>query len=917
MSTSPLTITIDPAYDILRSEKQPLSYFFNPKSVAIIGATDKEGSVGRTLLWNLISNPFGGTVYPVNPKRNSVLGVKAYKSIAEVPEPVELAVIAIPARLVPTVVQECVDVGVKAAIIISAGFKEIGEEGKALEKEIMAIAAGKLRIIGPNCLGLMNPHSGLNATFAHAMAQPGHVGFISQSGAFCTAVLDWSFPENVGFSAFISLGSMLDVDWGDLITYLGDDPNTKSIVIYMESVGNARSFLSAAREVAIAKPIIVIKAGRTEAAAKASASHTGSLAGSDAVLDAAFRRCGVLRVDRISELFNLAEILAKQPRLPKKPKLTIITNAGGPGVLATDAIIQRGGELSALAPETIAALDEFLPSHWSHSNPIDILGDAEPERYAKTLDVAIKDPNSAGFLVILTPQSMTDPTATAIALQKCVEKTDKPVIASWMGGDEVTEGELFLNRSQVPTYRYPDSAAYLFQLLWRYKYTLEGIYETPTLAPDTEGVIDRHNVNVILESIRAEGRTLLTESESKKILAAYGIPIVLTGNASTPEMAIALAEELGYPVVLKLLSTTITHKTDVGGVELNLNSAENVAKAFERIRQSVTEKVGAEHFHGVTVQPMLNLKDGYELILGSSIDRQFGPVMVFGTGGQLVEVFQDRAIALPPLNSTLARRTIEQTKIYQALKGVRGRKAVNLDELEQILVRFSRLIVEQPWIKEMDINPLFASGDRLVALDARIVLHPLDLAEKDLPKPAIRPYPLQYEKPWTSSDEREFMIRPIRPEDEPMLVQFHKTLSEQSVYFRYFHLVTLQSRVAHERLTRLCFIDYDREMALVAEYTDPDTQVTEVYAIARLSQLHGTSEGEFAMIVSDPIQRQGLGTELLRRLVEIGRNEGLTAITADILSENKGMQRVAEKAGFTLKRQNFEVVKATLDLTDE
>lgn len=915
MSNTPLTVTLDPAYDILRSERQPLSYFFNPKSVAVVGATDKTGSVGRTLLWNLISNPFGGTVYPVNPKRNSVLGIKAYASILDVPEPLELVVIAIPARLVPAVVRQCVEIGVKAAIIISAGFKEIGEEGKALEREMMAIAAGKLRIIGPNCLGLMNPHSGLNATFASAMAKPGHVGFISQSGAFCTAVLDWSFPENVGFSAFISLGSMLDVNWGDLITYLGDDPNTKSIVIYMESVGDARSFLSAAREVAITKPIIVIKAGRTEAAAKASASHTGSLAGSDAVLEAAFRRCGVLRVERISELFNMAEILAKQPRLPKNPKLTIITNAGGPGVLATDAIIGRGGELSQLAPETIAALDEFLPTHWSHGNPIDILGDAEPERYGKTLDVVVDDPNSAGFLVILTPQAMTDPTATAIALQKCVAKTNKPVLASWMGGDSVTEGELLLNNAQIPTYRYPDSAASLFQLLWRYKYNLEGIYETPTLAPDTDGIIDRHNVKVILESIRGEGRTLLTESESKKVLAAYGIPVVLTGNAKTADQAIALAESMGYPVVLKLLSTTITHKTDVGGVELNLDNADSVARAFERICQNVTEKAGAEHFQGVTVQPMLNLKDGYELILGSSIDVQFGPVLVFGSGGQLVEVFQDRAIALPPLNSTLARRAMEQTKIYKALQGVRGRKAVDLAALEQLLVRFSRLIVEQPWIKEMDINPLFASGDRLIALDARIVMQPLELTEADLPKPAIRPYPLQYVKNWTSADGRELVIRPIRPEDEPMLVQFHQTLSEQSVYFRYFHLMTLQSRVAHERLTRLCFIDYDREMALVAEYLNPETQTKEVHAVGRLSQLHGTTAGEFAMIVSDPLQRQGLGTAMLNHLVDIGRNEGLTTITADILSENKGMQRVSEKVGFTLKRLNFEVVKATIELT--
>lgn len=905
---------LDPASDILRSEKQPLSYFFNPKSVAVVGATDKQGSVGRTLLWNLVSNPFGGTVYPINPKRQSVLGIKAYASILDVPEPLELVVIAIPARLVPGVIRQCVDLGVKAAIIISAGFKEIGEEGKALEREIMAIARGKLRIIGPNCLGLMDPHSGLNATFASAMATPGHVGFISQSGAFCTAVLDWSFPEKVGFSAFISLGSMLDVDWGDLITYLGDDPKTKSIVIYMESVGDARSFLSAAREVAIAKPIIVIKAGRTEAAAKASASHTGALAGSDAVLDAAFRRCGVLRVDRISELFNLAEILAKQPRLPKQPKLTIITNAGGPGVLATDAIIERGGALSELAPETIAALDEFLPTHWSHGNPIDILGDAEPERYAKTLDIVMDDPHSDGFLVILTPQAMTDPTATAIALQQCVTKTNKPVLASWMGGKDVDEGELLLNNAQVPTYRYPDSAAYLFQLLWRYKYNLEGIYETPTL-DRSETSPHPELVRAQLEQIRQQGRTLLTESESKQILAAYGIPVVPTGNAQNSDEAIALAEEFGYPVVLKLLSTTITHKTDVGGVELNLNNPSNVRSAFARIQQSVTETVGAEHFQGVTVQPMLNLKDGYELILGSSIDVQFGPIMVFGTGGQLVEVFQDRAIALPPLNSTLARRTIEQTKIYQALQGVRGRKAVDLDALEQILVRFSRLIVEQPWIKEMDINPLFASATTITALDARIVLHPLDLPDTELPKPAIRPYPLQYAQPWVNAQQESFMIRPIRPEDEPLMVQFHKTLSEQSIYLRYFHLMTLETRVAHERLARLCFIDYAREMALVTERRHPDTHEKEIVAIARLSQLHGTTEGEFAMIVSDTVQRQGIGTELLQRLVAIGRDENLTRISAEILPNNKGMQRVSEKAGFTLQRIGFEIVKATLDLT--
>lgn len=458
--------TTYPTYDILRAERQPLTSIFAPESVAVIGATDRVGSVGRTILWNLMSNPFGGTIFPVNPKRHNVLGIVAYPNIKAIPEPIDLAIIAIPAPMVPDAVRDCVEVGVKGAIIISAGFKEIGPEGIELERQIMATAKGKMRLIGPNCLGLMNPHSGLNATFASTMANPGNLGFISQSGAFCTAVLDWSFPENVGFSAFISIGSMLDLDWGDLIYYLGDDPHTKSIVIYMESIGNARSFLSAAREVALTKPIIVIKAGQTEAAAKAAASHTGSLTGSDEVLNAAFRRCGVLRVNRISELFNMAEVMAKQPRLPKGPKLTIITNAGGPGVLATDALIATGGELAPLAEETIAQLNEFLPTHWSHANPIDILGDADPERYRKTLEVAIKDLNTDGLLVILTPQAMTDPTQTAEQLKHYAQTSKKPVLASWMGGDEVTTGETILNRASISTYRYPDSAAKLFKRLF-------------------------------------------------------------------------------------------------------------------------------------------------------------------------------------------------------------------------------------------------------------------------------------------------------------------------------------------------------------------------------------------------------------------------------------------------------------------
>jgi acetyltransferase len=910
----PLKPTTDPAYDILRSERQPLHSFFAPDTVAVIGATDKEGSVGRTLLWNLMSNPFGGTIFPVNPKRHSVLGIPAYSSIKDIPDPVDLAIIAIPAPFVPGVVQECVEVGVKSAIIISAGFKETGSKGVELEKQILETARGKMRIIGPNCLGLMSPRSGLNATFASTMARPGNLAFISQSGALCTAVLDWSFWENVGFSAFISIGSMMDVNWGDLIYYLGDDPHTHSIVIYMESIGDARSFLSAAREVALTKPIIVIKTGRTEAAAKASASHTGSLAGSDDVLDAAFRRCGVVRVNTISELFDMAEVWAKQPRRPKGPRLTIITNAGGPGVLATDALISAGGALAELSEDTVTALNEILPRHWSHGNPIDILGDADPDRYTKALDIAVEDPNSDGLLVILTPQAMTDPTQIAEQLKPYAQKAGKPVFASWMGGSETKTGETLLNRASIPTYPYPDDAARLFNLMWQYSYNLSGIYETPILPSSAETGPDRALAQQMIETARKAGRTILTELESKQLLAAYNIPIVHTGVAKTEEDAVNWANSLGYPVVLKLFSETITHKTDVGGVQLNLTDEEAVRWAYNTIKSTVTEKVGAEHFLGVTVQQMVRQDGAYELIIGSIVDPQFGPVLVFGSGGQLVEVFKDRAIALPPLNTTLARRMIEQTQIYKALKGVRGRQAIDLAELEQIMVRFSQLVIEQRWIKEIDINPLQASSDRLIALDARIILHDLDVEENQLPKTAVCPYPRQYVTPWQLNDGTPITIRPIRPEDEPLIVQFHQTLSEESVYLRYFSLMKLSRRIAHERLTRICFIDYDREMALVADYKNPQTGEHEILGVARLSKMHGINEGEFAMLISDPYQRRGLGTELLKRIIQVGRQEKLTRITADILAENVPMQKVAEKVGFHLERAGNDLVQAEIRL---
>jgi len=896
-------------------QKHGLDAMFAPGSVAVIGATGRPGTVGRTVLENLLRDTFRGKVYAVNGKHEEVLGLKAYKSIRDLPQPVDLAVVATPAATVPQIISECVDAGAKAAVVISAGFKERGAEGAALEQQIKEqLQRSSLRLIGPNCLGIMNPTIGLNATFAKDPPQAGNVAFLSQSGALLSAILDWSHREQVGFSAIVSTGSMLDVGWGDLIYYFGDDPHTKSILLYMESVGEARSFLSAAREVALTKPIIVIKAGRSEAASRAAASHTGALTGSDEVLDAAFRRCGILRVHNIADLFYMAEVLGRQPR-PNGPRLTILTNAGGPGVLATDALVANGGELADLSPESLRRLDEFLPAHWSHNNPIDVLGDADPERYAHALEIASQDPNSDGLLVILAPQGMTDPSHIAERLKPYAKEYGKPVLASWMGGNSIAEGEAALNSAGIPTFPFPDTAARAFTYMWRYTYNLRGLYETPALAENSE--LDhafRDQVKEIIQNARARGRVLLTELESKQLLSLYGIPTVETHVASTEDEAVTLASKIGFPVVLKVFSETITHKTDVGGVKLNLQDEVAVRAAYRAIQSSVAEKVGPGQFSGVTVQPMVKL-DGYELILGSSVDPQFGPVILFGSGGQLVEVYRDRALALPPLNTTLAQRMMEQTKIFTAFKGVRGRQPINLTALEHLLVRFSQLVLEQRWISEIDINPLLASPDRLLALDARVVLHGPAVTLEQLPKPAIRPYPLRYVAPWTMRDGNQVTIRPIRPEDEPLMVKLHETLSDRSVYLRYFCSLSLSRRIAHERLLKICFGDYDREMALVAERIDPATGERRIIAVGRMSKLHGRNEAEVAVLVSDHYQKLGLGHELLRRVIEVARDEKLSQVSAEMLTDNVAMQIVMKRLGFRVRTgEDMTSVRAYLDL---
>ena len=633
-------------------DRYPLDGFFKPRSVAVIGASEKPGSVGRAMLWNLISSPFGGTVYAINPRRHNVLGIKTAPDIAALPERPDLAIIATPAATVPGVLDECIAAGVRSATIISAGFGETGAAGGALEDQIRErVHGGHIRVIGPNSLGIMNPVIGLNAAFAARIAQKGTVGFISQSAALCAAILDWSFRVNVGFSAFVSFGSMLDVGFADLIYYLGNDPNTRSIVLYVQSIGDARSFLSAVREVALNKPIILLKAGRTEAAAgaaKATAYYSAGEVCNDEVFSAAIRRSGVLRVDDIESLFSMADVLGKQPR-PQGPRLTILSNAAGPGILATDALVAGGGELAQLSQRTLDELDALLPEYWSHGNPVDILADADAERYARASEILLRDENSDGLLAVLTPQVMTDPTGTANRIAALKGPGRKPILASWMGGDAVAEGENILNEHHIPAFPYPDTAARAFGAMWAYTYNLRGLYETPV--PDTGGdAVDQVGVRALLAAARASGTTLLEGEAAKRILAAYGIPVKDTA-------------------------------------------------------------------------------EGCRLRLGSYIDPHFGPVLIFGAEGPLGEAFRDRALGLPPLNSTLARRMLEQTRIYAVLRAGHAFGEMDTSTLERVLVRFSRLAAEQPWIREIEITPFVASPQGLAALGARIVLYPPELSD--------------------------------------------------------------------------------------------------------------------------------------------------------------------------------------------
>ncbi|HVC94711.1 MAG TPA: bifunctional acetate--CoA ligase family protein/GNAT family N-acetyltransferase [Pirellulales bacterium] len=880
-----------------------LDKIFKPQRIAVVGASEQPGKVGYTVLRNLITADFPGVVYPVNAKRESVQGIQAYPNVAALPRTADLAVICTPAPTVPGVVRQCGEMGTRGAIIISAGFREVGADGRMLEERIRDEAAkfDGLRIIGPNCLGIIAPGRRLNASFAAATPPAGRIAFVSQSGALCTSVLDWALDEGIGFSYFVSIGNMLDVGVGDLVDYFGADPDTDSIVLYVESIEQARQFMSAARAFARHKPIVAYKAGRFAAAAKAAASHTGAMAGVDAVYEAAFQRAGVVRVTEVDDLFDCAELLGRR-RVPKGPRLAILTNAGGPGVMATDALLERRGELAALPDALLASLNDQLPASWSHGNPVDILGDAPPERFAGSLALLLAEPSVDAVLVILTPQAMTDPTGAARAIGEVTAKAHKPVLAVWMGGRMVREGVQLLNILGVPTYATPWHAVRAFMYLVSYARNLELLHETPRDIP-LGLTLDRKTARIRFERAVHEmdpppGEPLiLSEDDSKALLAAYGIPTTRPERAVSAAAAVETARRIGFPVVLKIASPDITHKTDVGGVALNLAGEAAVSAAFEQIVASARARRPEARIEGVSVQRMVAVPDAFELILGSKQDPVFGAVILVGMGGVTAELFQDRALGLPPLNDRLARRMLESLRSWPLLTGYRGRPAAQLDTLVETVVRFSYLVADFPEITELDINPLLAMPDGVLALDARVVVDRQRALQpvRAFAHLAIRPYPEEYVRSIELADGTRVLLRPIKPEDEPLWHELLAACSLESLWSRFRYVF---KETTHDMASRFCFIDYDRELAIVAELEENGRR--KLAGVVRLVADPDHDEAEYAVLVGDPWQGRGLGSRLTDYALEIACEWQVRRLTAETSPDNSRMLAMFKHRGFEL-----------------
>jgi len=880
-----------------------LDSFFNPKRIALIGASINPNSVSGKVLSNLIGGGFRGVVYPVNPQFEAVLGIQCYLDLKSLPKKPDLAVICTAAEQVPEYIDKCGESGIYNIIIMSAGFREAGEEGIRLEKQIKEYVKkySDMRVMGPNCLGLIVPSLNLNVSFASGMPKTGNIAFISQSGALCTSVLDWAIEKKIGFSYFTSIGNALDVDFSDLIDFFGEDEKTKSIVLYVESITQARKFMTAARSFARSKPIVAYKAGRFPESAKVAASHTGAMAAEDAIYDAAFKRIGIARVFDIGDIFDCTELIGRG-KIPKGPKLCIVTNAGGPGVMATDSLIEHDGELSELSEDTMAQLNSNLPAFWSKANPVDVLGDANSKRISKAVQIVLQDKSTDAVLVILTPQAMTNPTATAKEIAKLSADTKKPILAAWLGGERMREGMQILSDAGVPVYQTPEQAVRSFMTLVSYSRNLSSLYETPKEIP-VEFPIDRSKLKKDFANLCKEENTggesmILSESVSKTILDAYGIPVSNPVIAKTEKEAILISKKTSYPVVMKIHSPDISHKTDVGGVELNLQDEEMVISAYRRMMNNVKVKQPEAKIEGVTIQKMIKIKDGVEMILGIKKDSTFGTVILTGMGGTGAELFKDRTIGFPPLNERLAFQMIESLKIYPLLKGYRGKPPVNIEKLIEILIRLSYLAADYPEIAELDINPLLISQSGAIALDARIVVNSelLNVPQKPYEHLAMKPYPEEYIKETKLPDGTEVLFRPIKPEDEPLWMELLGTCSKESIYSRFRYFFQWQS---HEVATRYCYIDYDREIAIVAEIKDGDKK--KLIGVGRLIADPDHETVEYAILISDLWQNRDIGGILTDYCFEIAKHWGLKKIVAQTTADNQRMISVFQKRGFEIE----------------
>ncbi len=889
-----------------------LEHLFRPQSIALIGASDRAGSVGGTVMRNIVAGGFSGPIYAVNPAHTHVAGRQAYAAVADLPQTPDLAVIATPPATIPALIDALGQRGTRAAVVLTAGLsRERDAQGNTIMQAMRDAARPYLlRILGPNCVGLLVPGLGINASFAHTIALPGNLAFVSQSGGLTTAVLDWAKSRGIGFSHFISLGDVADVDFGDVLDYLASDGATRAILLYIESITAARKFMSAARAAARNKPVLVVKAGRAPDGARAAASHTGALAGADDVYDAALRRAGMLRVDTIQALFDAVETLARAQPVNGN-RLAIMTNGGGPGVMAADAVALSGGRLSTLSAKTLQQLQASLPTTWSHGNPVDIIGDAPVSRYVSTLEALIQDDGSDAILFIHVPTAIVPAADIARACTPLAK--GKRVLACWLGVDAVADARKIFEAEGIPCYDTPEQAVNAFLQLATYRCNQQLLMQTPPSVPGDfalDAAAARTAVNeAVSEAIQA-GREWLSEAETQRVLTAYDIPIVRTRNAASAEAAVKAATEIGFPVALKIVSPQITHKSDVGGVALNLANAEAVRQAAVAMAQRVRERAPSAQLAGYTVQEMVIKPRAQEVIVGAAVDAVFGPVILFGQGGVAVEIIADRAVALPPLNLTLAADLVSRTRVARLLDGYRDRPPAKREALHLTLVKVSQLMVDAAGIAEIDINPLLVDDAGVIALDARI--RAVKSTQSGADRLAIRPYPVELEERLTIMG-RGVVLRPIRPEDEPQHAQLLQRVDAADIQLRFFYAVRVMS---HNQLARFTQIDYDREMAFVA-VVDDGQPMAETWAVVRAIADPDNLNAEFAILVRSDLKGHGLGSLLMKKIIRYCAARGTSVLTGSVLRGNERMLSLARELGFSMTQDNdLGVVQLSLSLAN-